>query len=607
MPTLPDPSQTQRRIGSAITGTASYTPYQATPAEPLVRGLQAQTRAPLAAARFGEEVNAMAEKELDRIDALRADEAAIELGRRTIDLTTGDNGYLKDKGGTVVEQGWRTGRLEAYDTAASGIASRLTPSQKRKFQEIAGRGRLNYEAGITQHAMKETDVYEADIDKAKVQGLAESIRALPTDPNVLADGVAARTTQVLDRLDKTGIKDPELRGQALKEQVGVLYAVAVEGALDAGYTEYARTLLKNSKEHMSAAHVKELEKRIKPALDLDIGDAAGLAAYQLEKSGGKPVDVNALLVKQTEGNPQARNFAEARLRSLRIDEKVALDNQSGTVMRAFLMERKSINDIVRMPEFKALDAGGQAKVYQDIETLSYTRRMRSEAEKNAHEGRVFNNPQTHAKYLEIRSQILSGDMSTEQILAKASTVGDTYVKQLLNVQAEAQDAKQKGVATFKINPDLVNSAYPGDVKSKEKKDREAWEGAVYSEVDRFKRDNGRAPDQKEQTKILRDLREIYFKPGMLWGTSKQAYQVIGSPEAAQEFVPKAYYETRKKEGIPDAQIQTEYVLNRNNVPLRFYADFKAERARKGKAEPTLQETLDHWVKNQEYVKQRTSR
>lgn len=605
MPTLPDPGASERLLGRTSTNVVSYSPRRAALApaniEDMPREQVAATRGSLAMARFGETVSSMAERELDRIDELRAREAAISLSQKEIEMTTGETGYLKDQGGTVVSPGWRDKRLNEYDNSVSSLADGLTASQKRKFLEAAGRGRISYEVGITKHAMVETDKYETNVFNAETQAMGNLVRSQPTNPQVLADAIGRQAMRVDTLLGKQGIKDPTLREQKQKEATGIFYAIAIESAFDSGYSGYAQELFNKSKTFMDPKHIQELERRIKPAMDLDMGSTVGAQGYALEKAGKTPEEVISYITENTKGNVAAKNAADAQLNDLRRAAAVADQNNQGRVVAGFL-EGKT--DYLKTAEFRALSPKGQADVRTTLDNLAYTRESRAytreqralTAEQRAltaqqrHETAVFNKPETHLKYLEMRNAIEAGNLDSNGVMANMGDIGATYGKQLLNHVEEIKDAKAKGVATFKIPEKMLDASYPGQVKNKEAQDRRAWEAAVTIKVDEYKAKNKVAPDEAAVASILRGLREEVVKPSGHWftrDTKAPEYTVVGGAlpvEDAAKFIPKPYVGVKK-------------ALDEAGADAAFLNSLRTNFERKGLPPPTPEEALRLWNLN----------
>lgn len=239
MPRLPAPEDYGVSTPTNSRGITNIRPLQHTadPSAGLAIGLAGNA--------FGE----MVKKHTDELDAAKAQEALTKIRQARLDLTLGDNGAYKVKGGNVITPTFMSGYKQQMETAIAGAMTGLTPSQIAKVKAHADNELMGFQGDVLKHSMSEGERYKGLV----VQGA----RMTETNAGILqwADPAAFEKSRVrlaesvAEEAQRAGVRpeDKDLLLAMTSKAMSPLIAGAATAAIDARNPARARELLETNR------------------------------------------------------------------------------------------------------------------------------------------------------------------------------------------------------------------------------------------------------------------------------------------------------------------------------------------------------------------------
>jgi hypothetical protein len=514
MPTLPDPNAINRLSAQPLSGVATYQAGQTGAALAQLGG---------AAANQGNNLQYVVARQQDHLDKLKVQDALNKLSTHVNDATVGENGYKRVMNGDVLTPNYQKNYLSQFDTAASGVTANLTPEQKLVFDEHVKQQRVQFQAGLMQHAMGQTQSYEDQVYKDTLTTATQSAATQWNDPKAVEAALVKANVNLATRLDRAGLRDPVTREAHLKETEGSVHSAVILAALNADNVGYAKSYYDANKEQMTPQQAKAVEGQIKPAADFARGRDIGLEAYKMQQSGKSGVDIEAFIASKAD-TPGVYSQAQSVLGQFQQAAKVDDENSRGTIIEKFAMGGASVatmNKLVNSAEYRALTP------VQRAATIEYMRKASKEGESDG-----ASDPKVYAKFLDLVGSPDLATMSRQQIFAMQPQLGKQLTRQLL----VEQKSQQSGAAKFSIDTDLINSSIPASAQG-DKEKIQAYKGMAESKLQEWKEVNKKIPTLDEQKAILRSASEVYVEAGRFFGTNeREAFNLTeGRPSYPKAF------------------------------------------------------------------------
>jgi hypothetical protein len=407
----------------------------------------------------------------------------------------------------VLTPNYQKGYLSQFDTAASGVTANLTPEQKLVFDEHVKQQRVQFQAGLMQHAMGQTQSYEDQVYKDTLTTATQSAATQWSDPKAVEAALVKANVNLATRLDRMGLRDPVIREAHLKETEGSVHSAVILAALNADNVGYAKSYFDANKEQMTPQQAKAVESQIKPAADFARGRDIGLEAYKMQQSGKSGVDIEAFIASKAD-TPGVYSQAQSVLGQFQQAAKADDENSRGTIIEKFSMGGASVatmNKLVNSAEYRALTP------VQRAATIEYMRKASKEGESDG-----ASDPKVYAKFLDLVGSPDLATMSRQQIFAMQPQLGKQLTRQLL----VEQKSQQSGAAKFSIDTDLINSSIPASAQG-DKEKIQAYKGMAESKLQEWKEVNKKIPTLDEQKAILRSASEVYIEAGRFFGTNER--------------------------------------------------------------------------------------
>lgn len=523
MPKLPNPDEIQRVAPRPNTNVAGYRP-----------GIEgAATR------EFGDNISRIADVEIKRLDELKAADAETELMRKELELSAE---YRQVKGGDVMKPDFHKNFQDKYNIRTSEIESGLsTPAQKARFQQLAKKRSVSFDASRITYAMGEADRFETNQHEARVQVLTDGATAQYANPDVVAANALSLNEEVVKWGIKQGMNDPAIASAFHKKVNGDYYSALIEKAITSNDTSTANTLYAASSQFLSEAQNKSIANQLKVGNDYTAGQALAVEAQAMVTAGKPMAEVEAYVVNNAK-TPGAYNAAQTIFGNFQQANEKAQKESLGTVY--MLYEENGSNGrakqaVLSSPLYAKLTDLQRADVikYMELDVrqdAAEGRAQRSEGraieaynEAKADRKKLFKSQETMAGVYRVMSnpEILKAT-SVEEIMSNTDKIGPENVKLLIAAKKSLETDEVKP----KIDKSLRDSAKPNP-KDRDAMENDAYEALVEIGLMEFQRlHKGKQPTLEEQQNILRNANAEYNVSGK-WSSLK-AYE-MPSKEAQQ--------------------------------------------------------------------------
>jgi hypothetical protein len=509
MPTLPDPNAINRLSAQPLSGVATYQAGQTGAALAQLGG---------AVANQGNNLQYVVARQQDHLDKLKVQDALNKLSTHVNDATVGENGYKRVMNGDVLTPNYQKGYLSQFDTAASGVTANLTPEQKLVFDEHVKQQRVQFQAGLMQHAMGQTQSYEDQVYKDTLTTAQQAAATQWNDPKAVEAALVKANVNLATRLDRNGLRDPVIREAHLKETEGSVHTAVILAALNADNVGYAKSYFDANKDQMTPQQAKAVEGQIKPAADFARGRDIGLEAYKMQQSGKSGVDIEAFIASKAD-TPGVYSQAQSVLGQFQQAAKADDANAKGSIIEKFSLagaNTAAMNSILNSPEYRALTPEQRGVTAEYMRGQARATGEFFRVQNDRAQAKKADDPKVFAAFMDVMDSPDFTSMTRQQIYALSPTLGAPLVKQLL---AE-QKTRVAGVASAKIDTDLINASIPASAQG-DKEKTQAYKGMVESRFQEWKETNKQVPTLDQQKEILRSASEVYIEAGRFFGTNER--------------------------------------------------------------------------------------
>jgi hypothetical protein len=526
MATLPNPDETQRVAPNARSSVVSYN----------------ATIDSEAMVRQGHIISTIADREIQRIDTLKAQDAETELMRAELEL--GEQ-YKSVKGGDVLKPEFHKGFKERYNDTAKQIQSTLsTPQQKARFQEIMKRRSVGFDAGRITYAMGEEERFEKDQHVARIQVLTDTAAAQYANPDVIASTAMQLEDEIVKWGKRQGMTDPNMAQAFAKETKGNFYAALIDKALTDNDTSTANSLYAASKGLLSAEQSRSFSNQLKVGNDFKEGQTLAVQAQQMVAEGKSLAEVELFVA--TASTPGAYTAAQTIFGNLQQASKKEQDVAFGTVTRMFHDGGSDLAAKIKVldsPEFRKLTDAQRTAFYdytdtdlrQDItqrradiqfgwaaEANAEARVSRAEAKTERALNKKYKSPEAMAKFNRSFSNLKN--TSVEELYALSPDIGITNVNHLVSAKKNIE----AGNKPLELNKALLEAAMPPDLKkdSKEAK-RDAYIGYAKAALMEWQANNpGKTPTLEQEKAIMSSANAEYTVPNRWVSGNVDKYSVM---------------------------------------------------------------------------------
>lgn len=566
MAQLPNPDEFQRVNPNPSNGVASYNPTV---------GSQADVE-------LGNTITTLANREIARLDDLKASDAETALMRTELEL--GEQ-YKSVKGGDVLKPEFHDGFKQKYGDTVKQIESTLsTPAQKARFQELAKRRSVGFDASRISYAMGQAEVFEKNQHASRIQVLTDTAAAQYANPDVIASTALQLESEIVKWGVRQGMSDPTIAAAYAKQVKGDFYSALIDKALVDNDTTTANSLYAATKGFLSTDQSRAISNQLKVGNDFNEGQTLAVKAQAMLAEGKTQAEVELFVA--TASTPGAYNAAQTIFTNLQQANQKAQAEAFGGVLEMYHQsgsngqakakvlgssEYRKLSPEQRVKVIDYLEADVQQDKQQaraDIqfgwsaENQAEARANRREANNEKAKAKKFNSPEAMATFYKNIVDPNLKDKSRSEIYALLPDIGISNVEKILTEQKYlSTEAKP-----LKLDDDILNAAMPSDLKKDKKAAQvDAYQGFVKSALLDWQANNpGKKPTLEEQKAIARSANSEYTLPGSLYGTNTyKVYDAVPEKRADEAKTKRDIIQAAAARGktlTPD-QVEKAYRLS----------------------------------------------
>lgn len=559
MPILPNPEEFTRVTPNPNRGVAQYSPNASSQAD----------------VELGNTITNLANKEIDRLDTLKAADAETELMRKELEL---GEAYKGVKGGDVLKPEFHKGFKQRYEDSAKQIESTLsTPAQKARFQQLAKRRSVGFDAGRISYAMGETEQFEKVQHLSRVQVLTDTAASQYANPDVIASTAMQLESEIVKWGVRQGMSDPAVAAAYSKEVKGNFYSALIDKALVDNDVTTANSLYAASKGFLSTAQSKAISSQLKVGNDFKEGQELAIKAQAMVSEGKSAAEVELFVATAT--TPGAYNAAQTIFTNLQQANKQEQDEAFGGVLEMYHQSGsngKAKARVLGSAEYRKLTPDQRVKVIDYLEAdvrqdvtqaradiqFGWASEDRKDAKVIKERERKYNSNEVMATFAKTITDPNLKDKTRAEIWAMAPEIGSANVAKVLAEQKILVD----GTKPLTLDKDLLEAAMPPDLKKDKKAANvDAYNGFVKSALLEWQANNpGKKPTVEEQKAIARSANSEYTIPGRFYGeTTIKAYEELPARRTDEAKEKRAIIQAAAAKGTTLTPAQVERIYQRS--------------------------------------------
>lgn len=307
------------------------------------------------------------DKEFERIEDLRVNDALNQLRERRIELSVGENGFSQKKGAAVVDEPVLDNFQSAFSREIDTLGGSLQTNRARQaFQQRAAAELNAYRMDLIRHVSAQTEAYQEAVFAATLETGARTLALQASKPAETFDEVARLSDAIEQELDRRGYAagTPEaekVREAFRQEALGGALSSAISLLIEEERLSDAQRIF-NEYEKMGAFSAKQIaaiKPKLQAAKDWAVGASLGEEAFAMRQAGKSAVEVEKFL------NSRARSASElnaARVAYGRLDSaKNAEYEQAHEAMLREMVAGKSWGEL--RPKYVSLLAPDTVLAY----------------------------------------------------------------------------------------------------------------------------------------------------------------------------------------------------------------------------------------------------
>jgi protein required for attachment to host cells len=537
-------------------------------------------------------------KAQEQFDTLQAEDRFNQYQERLNQIANDpQTGWKTAQGENTLKPEFNRKYAEQFEDERKKLADSLdSPGAKQRFSQLAASAALRHRAALYEHSAKERSAYEGKVFDDSIKTIkANAWRAFGDD--ALFQAELARAKALTENFAKSwavGASEESVK-LAVQQVESNLWTHRIQAAVAAGDTKLARELMGKATASLTTSDKEAIDAKVKPQIKIAEAQEKvdGIFARIVPANPNAPfpaLELDAALRKEFAGDPEGLRLArqEADYRASKIQQQQRESNHANlaSVMQNLHEKKMSPADVMKTPEYQALDGDQKARFIQHIDALNTSAASRAaslSARAAAEEARAMARRERE------------GEIATLMYLANPETLGamnPNNAKELLMAHARLQKpgaVKQARMTqeTFKSiirDYDYDANLLTGKPKTSKDKETQAELSTMFREVNQLiqTRENElkRPLTGEEQEKLMRDAvkQKVKISSGFFGLGSKEVSRLAIStaePEKAQEVFRSAR--------IPIEQVDPELMTrsiefvraNRKGFEKRSDAEIRA--------------------------------
>lgn len=290
----------------------------------------------------GKEMQSEFDKEMERVNRVRAEDAFSQLRNAQIDLTSGEDGFTHKKGEVAVKGQLIKDYSTRFSTAATKIMEGLdNEDQKFLFKKQMDVAQAQYTHQLLEHNYKQYDVYREQTYKGQLAS-EQNIASTQWDNPFSVEGAAARVRNAVKEFGSQSGWPKEMIDATIAEQVSHINAAVIGQALASKDYVYAKGWFDSHRSEIDTATAKTFEHQIGEANQKQVADGFN-NAFIAYRNNPKGLDALSKAVAQDETLDDTRKTAlVGRIESR---SEVLANRAERAAMRQERIIEKGINQI----------------------------------------------------------------------------------------------------------------------------------------------------------------------------------------------------------------------------------------------------------------------
>lgn len=335
-------------------------------------------QATMYAASGFERVAQVMEKGQERFDNLQAEDRYNQYQERLNKLALDpQNGWANAKGENAIKGDFNTRYAKQFQDERDKLIETLdTPAAKRRFAQLSATAAMQHRAKLYEHTAKERIAYEAKVASDTVQGIQQNIWRAYGDNDLFAAESARAVSVVEDFARGQGLNEQGVKN-AVQELQSQLWAQRIAAATAAGDVKLAREYMGKATGVLTTKDKAEIDAKLKPQMKIAeaqnvVDDLFGKLVPANPNAPFPALELDAALRKHFDGDPEGLRMARAELGyrrgQIEIQQRESNNDNIAKVMQAFYEQKRSLPDVMKTPEYQALNGDAKARFINQAES-----------------------------------------------------------------------------------------------------------------------------------------------------------------------------------------------------------------------------------------------
>lgn len=451
----------------------------------------------------GVEFSRIYKQEKERQDALAAEDAYNKLQNKKLDLTMGDNGFVKLEGNDVVNKPWMQDYTKKFSDSTTEIGGTLGNDRQRElFKARADVAQIQYKQDMLRHHVSASDAYAKQVFGSTIDVETKNASQRWQDPSAIDVSKTRVESAINTEAERQGWSKEMIDSARMKALSGLNVGV-VQQAADNNNLDYAKGYYYTNKKDIDPKLYGKIESLLQE----------GDIKYQSQNASDEILSKNfseqeAVKVAEKKYSGEMRDAVVKR-----IQDKFSFDNQ------ATQLAQKKAGD-------SAWGIYGQSRRFDDI-PISTLQSMDGKERENlrAYAEKQASGEETKtdlAVYYKLR-QVAATDPDTFARMDLRSHIGTDLgpaeFKELTKLQTD-----DKGLQMARSKEQLYKQSIVDlglDPKDEFKDNNDGKKIRDYykrldTEIESFKAVHDRNPNAKEMSEISNNLGLTVIKERRFW-------------------------------------------------------------------------------------------
>ena len=491
------------------------------------------------------EIGEMFSKESDRLASIQAEEGLNKIKQARLDLQMGEKGFLKLRGGDVVNRPILKEYPDQFKSQIDGIINQLPNSiAKSKLTEASKAEMLGFQSDLLRHSMVESDKHELSTANATLAITRQVAAANWGNPIEVEKQWKTGINRIEDFAKSKGLSAEEVQANK-QEHAGKFHEGILQAAIAGNNLSYAEKYYTEHTNELSPDDQRRFSKFLTDNKEQDT--ALRYSDELLSKVTGYKAQMKAVQSDFANGKIDAdtRLAVERRIDHNRIVVE-QIKNDGDKAMMGASQEwilKNSGKSVLEMPP----------NMYAWAKNTGHLAGLDSFAQREGRPGERLSELKTRGLLMQMAGEDPDAFIAEFKKTAFADRIdlGSSGIKQMQDIAA----SMMQGTGKYKVDFDakIMQDAIPKDLLKSSKKDqRDAFIGLQHEAQLAWKKANpGKIPTIEEQKTIARAANAEFIEIGKFWDSTVKAYQV---KEGQDNAVPRDFFNVLKARGATDSEI-----------------------------------------------------